>query len=223
MTSLRREPAPVRRAASIPVVTMITDDTLVSECLRGDGDAFRLLVERHRPRLHGLACGILQNSDLASDAVQDAFLRRTTHFPNTGATGSSAPGSARILVNHCLSVLRQRHNHLSLEELDRDIASEERGPEEQALAGSDVDQIRRAMAQLPAHYRTALVLRVVEGLGYREVAQLLGVPESTVETWDPPGPAAHAGAAPAQRRRAGGGHPAHARFAAALPSQELWP
>lgn len=89
----------------------------------------------------------------------------------------------RILVNHCLSLLRQRHHYLSLEDLDREVVSHERSPEEHALAANEADAIRRAMGRLPAHYRAALVLRVVEGLSYREIAGLLAVPESTVETW----------------------------------------
>ncbi|HEU4754219.1 MAG TPA: sigma-70 family RNA polymerase sigma factor [Armatimonadota bacterium] len=162
---------------------MITDDALVSDCLRGNEDAFRLLVERYRPRLNGLAAGILHDGDQASDAVQDAFLKAYNALAEYRGSGVFWPWIRRILVNHCLSLLRQRHSYLSLEELDRDLASHERSPEEQALAENEADAIRRAMGRLPAHYRAALVLRVLEGLSYREIAQLLSVPESTVETW----------------------------------------
>jgi RNA polymerase sigma-70 factor (ECF subfamily) len=162
---------------------MISDDALVSQCLRGDEDAFRVLVERHRPRLHSLAAGILQDGDQASDAVQEAFLKAYNSLADYRGHGAFGAWLRRILVNHCLSVLRQRHSYLSLEDLDREIASHERTPEEQTLAENEADAIRRAMGRLPTHYRTALVLRVVEGLSYREIAQLLAVPESTIETW----------------------------------------
>ena len=162
---------------------MITDDALVSECLRGDADAFRLLVERHRPRLHALASGILQDRDQASDAVQDTFLKAYNALSEYRGHGVFGAWVRRILVNHCLSLLRQRHNYLSLEELDREMVSQERSPEEQTVAENEADRIRRAMGRLPAHYRSALVLRIVEQLSYREIATLLGVPESTVETW----------------------------------------
>jgi RNA polymerase sigma-70 factor (ECF subfamily) len=162
---------------------MITDETLVSQCLRGDEDAFRQLVERHRPRLHALASGILHDFDQASDAVQDAFLKAYGAMAEYRGRGVFGAWMRRILVNHCLSLLRQRHRYLSLEELDREMVSSERSPEEQAVAENEAEDIRRAMGRLPAHYRAALVLRVVEGLSYREIAELLTVPESTVETW----------------------------------------
>lgn len=162
---------------------MITDETLVADCLRGDEDAFRLLVERYRPRLYPLACGMLQDTDQAADAVQDTFLKAYGALAEYRGRGVFGAWIRRILVNHCLSLLRQRHRYLSLEDLDRELISQERGPEEQAMAETEAERIRNAMGKLPTHYRAALVLRVVEGLSYREIAQLLSVPESTVETW----------------------------------------
>jgi RNA polymerase sigma-70 factor (ECF subfamily) len=162
---------------------MSTDDALVAECLKGDEDAFRVLVDRHRPRLHALAAGILQDSDQASDAVQEAFLKAYGALSEYRRRGMFGAWIRRILVNQCLSLLRQRHSYLSLEDLDREVAAPDRTPEAQTLAENEADGIRRAMGRLPAHYRTALVLRVVEGLSYREIAQLLAVPESTIESW----------------------------------------
>jgi RNA polymerase sigma-70 factor (ECF subfamily) len=162
---------------------MITDDALVAEVIRGDEGAFKELVERHRPRLHALAGGILHDQDLASDAVQDAFLKAYGALSEYRGRGVFPAWIRRILVNHCLSLLRQRHSYLSLDDLDREVVSYERTPEEQTVAESEAERIRRAMGRLPAHYRAALVLRVVECLSYREIAQLLAVPESTIETW----------------------------------------
>lgn len=162
---------------------MTHDDALVTACLRGDEGAFRLLVDRYRSRLFTLASSILQDSDQAADAVQDAFLKAYSSLPEYKGRGFFAAWLRKILVNHCLSVLRQRHHYLSLQDLDIDLASHERSPEAQMVASTEADAIRRAMGRLPAHFRTALVLRVVEDLSYREIAQLLSVPESTVETW----------------------------------------
>lgn len=162
---------------------MSNDDALVSEVLRGDERAFRELVERHRPRLHVLATGILHDDDLASDAVQDTFLKAYGALSDYRGRSMFAAWIRRILVNHCLSLLRQRHRYLSLDDLDREIVDGDRNPEEQAMVRNETDRVRRAMGRLPAHFRAALVLRAVEGLSYREIAQLLAVPESTVETW----------------------------------------
>ncbi|MGV3722958.1 MAG: RNA polymerase sigma factor [Actinomycetota bacterium] len=162
---------------------MMTDDALVAEVLHGDERAFRDLVERHRQRLHTLAGGILHDDDLASDAVQDAFLKAYGALSEYRGRGVFTAWIRRILVNHCLSLLRQRHRYLSLDDLDREVVDNDRTPEEQTVAQNETERIRRAMGRLPAHYRAALVLRAMEGLSYREIAQLLAVPESTIETW----------------------------------------
>ncbi len=161
----------------------LDDEALVVECLRGEEDAFRVLVDRYRSRLHPLAAGILHDSDLAADAVQDAFLKAYSSLSEYRGRGQFGAWLRRILVNHCLSILRQRHAYLSLEDLDQELICRERTPEDHVMAGSEADGIRQAMGRLPAHYRAALVLRAVEGLSYREISGLLGVPESTVETW----------------------------------------
>jgi len=160
----------------------LSDDILVRDSLDGSSEAFRLLVERHRARLFSIACGMLSSEDQAADAVQDAFLKayRALGRYRGGAFGAWL---RRILVNECLSVLRERHAYLSLDELDCDFPAASRSPEAECLANAEIDAIRAAMRSLPAHYRSALVLRVMEGLSYREISQLLEVPVSTVETW----------------------------------------
>jgi RNA polymerase sigma-70 factor (ECF subfamily) len=162
---------------------MGTDEALAARSARGDEQAFRHLVERYRGPLYAVARGILHDGDHAADAVQEAFLKAYASLGEYRGRGAFAGWLRRILVNQCLSQLRSRQSWLSLDELAGDFACRERGPEEQALAGSETERIRAAMGRLPAHYRAALVLRAVEGLSYREIGGLLGVPDSTVETW----------------------------------------
>jgi RNA polymerase sigma-70 factor (ECF subfamily) len=161
---------------------MLSDDTLVRETLDGSSEAFRLLVDRYRGRLYAIASGMLRRDEEAADAVQDAFLkayRSLGHYRG----GAFAAWLRRILVNECLTVLRERHPYLSLEELDQELPAGSRSPEAQCMAHAEAGAIRAAMRKLPADYRSALVLRVLEGLSYREIARLLEVPVSTVETW----------------------------------------
>ncbi len=159
-----------------------SDDALVRDTLEGSRESFRLLVERYRGRLYSIACGMLQSDDQAADAVQEAFLKA---YRSLGGYRGGAFGAwlRRILVNQCLSVLRDRQPYLSLDQLDQEYPAAGRSPEAECLAREEASAIRAAMARLPAHYRAALVLRVMEGLSYREIARLLEVPVSTVETW----------------------------------------
>src|SRR5215471_6318208 len=99
---------------------MLSDDTLVRETLDGSSEAFRLVVDRYRGRLYAIASGMLRRDEEAADAVQEAFLkayRSLGHYRG----GAFAAWLRRILVNECLTVLRERHPYLSLEELDQEL------------------------------------------------------------------------------------------------------
>jgi RNA polymerase sigma-70 factor, ECF subfamily len=161
---------------------MLSDDTLVRETLDGSSEAFRLLVDRYRGRLYAIAGGMLRRDEEAADVVQEAFLKAYRSLGRYRG-GAFAAWLRRILVNECLTVMRERHPYLSLEELDQELPAGSRSPEAECLAHAEAGAIRAAMRTLPAHYRSALVLRVLEGLSYREIAQMLEVPVSTVETW----------------------------------------
>lgn len=135
----------------------------------------------HLDAAYNLARWLTGSAADAEDAVQDACVRALTFFDGFhGADGRA--WLLAIVRNTCYDWLR-KHRRATLlaapEELDRkpDPAP---GPEAEQLRRADARMLQEGLDALPAEYREALVLREFEGMPYREIAQVTGVPIGTV-------------------------------------------
>ena len=131
---------------------------------------------------HNLARYLLRDPHQAEDAVQEAFLRAIRHFESfRGADGRAWLLS--IVRNTCLTQLRRRRPDGQKVEFDEALHSpreESSGPEVDLASAITSESLREGLDQLPAEYREVLVLRELEGLSYKEIAQVAGVPIGTV-------------------------------------------
>ena len=164
------------------------DRELVERAARGSRDAFDELVRRHQRAIVGLARALTHGSADAEDIAQEVFLRAWRSL--SGFRGDSAFGTwlHRVAVN----VVHSHTGRLSrLRRLLRPHAatSDADDPIERAAAGTDLeaetvlrDAIDRALATLPEELRVAVTLRDVQGLDYREIAEILDLPIGTVES-----------------------------------------
>jgi RNA polymerase sigma-70 factor (ECF subfamily) len=134
---------------------------------------FRQDVETSIPALRRYARALTRDGDVADDLVQDALVRalRAEHLFHGGDVRSWL---YTILTNLNRNRLRSLSRRPSLMPIDDNDAVELAGPE---AGGRDIE---RALATLVDEQRAALLLVVLEGLTYREVAQVQGVPIGTV-------------------------------------------
>ena len=153
-----------------------------------DNSRFANVVMPHIDDAYRLARWLTDNSTDAEDVVQDASLRAFR------AIRSFAGGSARawvlsIVRNTAYSWLRKNRPAavVTVDDLEAvELAQAKPGdpdtptPEAALLAKIDAEQLRAAIAALPAPFRETLVLRDIEGLDYREIAQATEVPIGTV-------------------------------------------
>jgi len=153
-----------------------------------DNARFAHVVMPHIDDAYRLARWLTGNSTDAEDVVQDASLRAFRAIRGY-AGGSARAWLLSIVRNTAYSWLRKNRptavvtvDDLEAVELtqantaDPDLET----PETTLLAQIDVDQLRAAIAALPAPFRETLVLRDIEGLDYREIAQTTEVPIGTV-------------------------------------------
>jgi RNA polymerase sigma-70 factor, ECF subfamily len=154
----------------------------------GEVEAFAALVERHEGRLLRLCERLLGSPEEARDAAQEVFLKV---FRKAGAAeprGQVSTWLYRIAVNHCLNQLRRRRlvRFLGLgggeEGVLVDPPDEAPGPAAALEARRRWQEVRSAIARLPANQRSVLVLVRLEGLSYRETAEVLGITEGAVES-----------------------------------------
>ena len=139
------------------------------------------LAQQHLDAAYNLGRWLLGNDQDAADAVHDAYLRAAR------AAQSYAGGSARawwlaIVRNCCLAKLSTRRRETTLRSGDvvLEAAAATSEVEEHAAAAQFGDLLREQLRALPPEFREALVLREIEDLSYREIADVLGVPIGTV-------------------------------------------
>ena len=168
---------------------------LVERCRRGDRQAFRTLVERYQRKVYALALGFVRDPDQAYDVSQEAFLKVYRHLGSFQGTSSFYTGVYRITVNLCIDLGRKASRGAGAHaEYDERIVHEEVGsPADQispqrlgfdparALHNSELRQkIVAALGKLSEQHRAVLLLREVDGLSYKEIADVLECPEGTV-------------------------------------------
>jgi RNA polymerase sigma factor (sigma-70 family) len=149
---------------------------------------FNNLVLPHLGDAYSLARWITGSRADAEDVVQDACLRA---FRAIGgfAGGNACPWLLTIVRNTAYTWLRKNRPHaiFAVEDLEGVEAAqtkpgdpERTTPETELIAKADAASLEIAIAALPAAYRETMILRDVQGLSYREIAEVTGVPIGTV-------------------------------------------
>ena len=166
------------------------DRALVKAAQRGDGDAFRRLVEKYQRRVIQLAIGMTKDPDEAMDIAQETFVRVHRYLPSFKGDSSFFTWTYRIAMNLCLDAQRRRGRAERVEMEEGDEAEIEAamdppssalaGPQRQALNSELRERIEEALASLPEKHRAILLLREVEGLSYEELSKVLGIRKGTV-------------------------------------------
>jgi RNA polymerase sigma-70 factor (ECF subfamily) len=143
---------------------------------------FTSLVERCNEPLVRLVERIVHDRDEAHDIVQEAFLRAFRNIDSCRPGQSIEGWLYKIARNAALDVYRRRRRDrafFQIHEADVPVAS----PEELVVRSDEADRIHDALGDLPVRYREALEWNLLHDLGYRDVAERLGIPVGTVKTW----------------------------------------
>jgi RNA polymerase sigma factor (sigma-70 family) len=143
---------------------------------------FENSVLPHLDAAYNLAHWLTRNGQDAEDAVQEACLRAFRFFGNF--RGGDARGwLLKIVRNTCYAQLQNNRPQELATTFDEEIHSEKGGsmtPETLLLRSADSQLLRRALEELPMNFREVFVLRELEGLSYREIAEVSNIPPGTV-------------------------------------------
>jgi RNA polymerase sigma-70 factor, ECF subfamily len=156
----------------------------------GNGGAYRLqccqggdaLLVTHLDAAYNLARYLMRNEAEAEDVVQSAYVRAISHL--AGFRGGDGRAWLLTIVRHtCYDRMRERG--ASVHDADFDEALHSSGkqnpdPETALLLTERTELVRKSLAELPAESREVLVLRELEELTYREIANIVGIPMGTV-------------------------------------------
>jgi RNA polymerase sigma-70 factor (ECF subfamily) len=171
----------------------VLDESLVAAHLRGDPAAFRELVRRYGDGVLGYLFRMTGNRDQAEDLFQETF-KRVHEKARTYRGGSFKSWLFTIATRAAIDTARRRKRTATLS-LNRDTDCDDDPPAVETLAARDPadpveelvreerkEQVRRAVASLPAGQRAALVLAYYQQLSYQEVARALGCSVGSVKT-----------------------------------------
>src|SRR4051794_33255188 len=158
--------------------TEIDEKLLVRAYQAGDERAFDTIVRTQYNALYAHALRRLSQHEAAEDAVQDTLLRAYRALPNLDGDLALRAWLHRILTNVCHDEGNRRRRQQGLFDKITALPEElEDDPADEAMVFDTVRVMSEALAQLPESYREALVLRYVDGLSFREVAEATGVTE----------------------------------------------
>ena len=157
-----------------------SDRDLIQRARRGDAEAFGELVIRYQTSVFNICYRILHERAEAEDMTQETFLRARERLHLFDEERAFAPWLRRVAANVCLNHLELQKRNAPLDE-ERD-ADESTRPEGQVEVRERNEQIRNALASLPAHYRVVIELRHYQELSYDEIAAELHIPLSDVKS-----------------------------------------
>jgi len=164
-----------------------SDSVAVARVKAGDGDAYRVLVERHSRGVFRLAFRMTGNQSDSEDVVQETFLRAYKQLHRWEARSSFSTWLYRIAANYSLDLMRRRKRHAEVG-LEEGRGSNEEGNDvvhalpspapgpDRLLASGNVQQcIAKTLDELSQQERTAFVLRHFEGQSIEEISAALGL------------------------------------------------
>ena len=143
---------------------------------------FREQALRHLDEAYSLARWLTRDRHDAEDVVQEACLRALRGFENFRGDDGRA-WLLTIVRNTCYTWLKRRRHDIASLESDTDISSvESDGPDPFAALSRNIDsqQLRSAIEELPIEFREAIVLKDLQGMSYRQIAEVTSVPIGTV-------------------------------------------
>jgi RNA polymerase sigma-70 factor (ECF subfamily) len=168
---------------------------VVRRCMDGDSGAWAELVRTHHRRVYGLCYRFTGNAADAEDLTQDVFLKLYSNL----ASFDMGRGSLQVWIttmtrNLLVDNFRRTRNQRATSSLDEgwDVTDELRpvdrlvshatSPHESAAQKELAKMVQGALAKVSVELREAVILRDLQDLDYKEIAQVLGIPEGTVKS-----------------------------------------
>ncbi len=143
---------------------------------------FEQTVLPHLDAAHNLARWLMRNDQDAEDMVQEAYLRAFKFFYSFRGSDARA-WLLSIVRNCCYSLLHQNRSQELGTEFDEEqhsLGFEAPNPADLVLQKADRQMLVSALDELPIEFRETIILRDLEGLSYKQIAEIVNIPTGTV-------------------------------------------
>jgi len=169
--------------------TVDLDSTLVERCLSGDDSAWEELLRQHTRRVYGICYRFTGRDTEAQDLTQDVFVRVFKALGGFRSTeGSFATWLTRLTRNLLIDHYRRTRNERVTDSIEDQLPRVEEGfvavsRPDTALAGREASELLQgALAKLSPELRETIILRDLQDMEYRDISEILGIPEGTVKS-----------------------------------------
>jgi len=147
---------------------------LIEECRKGNSRAQFRLYNQYAKAMYNIAYRMLNNREDAEDILQETFVDCFRNINSFRFESTFGAWLKRILINKCINHLQKKRIDLTLTDELPNI-----GYEEEEETAYDISKITRGIEMLPDGYRVILSLYLLEGYDHSEIAQIMGISEST--------------------------------------------
>ena len=147
-----------------------------------DAPNFEQAIMPHLDAAYNLARWLMRNEQDAQDVAQEAYLRAFRFFPGFRG-GDARAWLLKIVRNTCYTWLHANRPLQDAAEFDESLFRPDScapNPEAAVLQNDTNALVRKALEKLPPNYREVVILRELEGMSYKEIADITGMPAGTV-------------------------------------------
>lgn len=166
------------------------DAEMLQAVLAGDGTAYQGLVEKYQNRVYAMVYGMVRNTEDARDLTQEAFVKAFRNLKSFRLESSFYTWLYRIAMNLAIDHTRKQKRR-ETKEFDEEIGTRDgdggisdlhrsQSPRKALERKQLMSAINEALQKLPDEQRQIVVLREVQGLSYREISEVMDIPEGTV-------------------------------------------
>lgn len=162
----------------------LSDNQLIERVKAGELETYGEIMRRYQNKLLFYAEKLVGSHDKAADVVQESFIKAYVNIQSFNPKYPFANWIYRIVHNEAINHIKKYRREISLEDNDW-ISQNLRASTnlEQELVDKEVSRnLRSNLKKLPLKYRAPLMLFYIEGMSYKEIAQILAIPQATVGT-----------------------------------------
>ena len=152
----------------------MTEPHLVARAQQGDLPAFEELVRKYQREIYNLAYRLVQDPEEAKDMAQQTFLQAFTHIREFRAQSQFRTWLFRIAINQCYNFFKTRKKFGDPVDSQELVIVDEDNPQEGLIAAEDRSRLYAALERLPMKQRAVLILKLEQGLSYKEISEELG-------------------------------------------------
>ncbi len=161
----------------------VEDADLIQKTRKGDVEAYNLLVSRWEKRVFNYLLRLVNHREDAFDLSQDVFLKAYQNIRKLEDSARFAPWLFRIAHNEAYSMFRKRRPEVDVAEIPESTLGNAMGASAEGVFPLEMSlAVTAALGRLNAEQKEAVVLKVYQGFKFDEMAEILGIPVSTVKS-----------------------------------------